>query len=165
VTAQLLGDRFDLARRNALHIHLRQGRHQSPLRALVALEQLRREATLPILRNPELQLADPRDQRAPVMARPVAHTLGRTFPFRRSKRLVHFRFQHFLHHRADHVAKSIRVRQQNLFDRGARSLTLNLGHGGVPSRESGDVEHHQPAMTASLSEFAELSAHYPALGA
>ncbi|WP_210317423.1 hypothetical protein, partial [Oryzicola mucosus] len=39
-------------------------------------------------------------------------------------------------------------------------LTFSLGHGGVPSRESGDVEHHQPAMTAPLSEFAELSAHY-----
>ncbi|WP_207911703.1 hypothetical protein, partial [Rhizobium sp. BK068] len=34
---------------------------------------------------------------------------------------------------------------------------------GVPSRESGDVEHHQPAMTASFREFAEPSAHYPAL--
>jgi hypothetical protein len=28
------------------------------------------------------------------------------------------------------------------------------------ARESGDVEHHQPAMTAPLSEFAEPSAHY-----
>ncbi len=35
-----------------------------------------------------------------------------------------------------------------------------FGHGAVPSRESGDVQHHQPAMTASLS--AEPSAHYPA---
>ena len=49
----------------------------------------------------------------------------------------HLRFQNLLHHRADHIAQTIRVRQQNLFDRRARSLTFNLGHGGVPSRESG----------------------------
>ncbi|WP_210164059.1 hypothetical protein, partial [Mesorhizobium sp. LSHC426A00] len=53
------------------------------------------------------------------------------------------------------------VRKQNVFDGSAGGLNFSLGHGGVPSRESGDVNNHQPAMTAPLSEFAELSAHYP----
>ncbi|MER9908987.1 hypothetical protein, partial [Mesorhizobium sp. M0052] len=43
---------------------------------------------------------------------------------------------------------SIRVRKQNVFDGSAGGLNFSLGHGGVPSRESGDVNNHQPAMTA-----------------
>src|SRR3546814_2670315 len=39
MAAQLFGDRLDLARRNALDIHLGQRRHQRLLRPLVALEQ------------------------------------------------------------------------------------------------------------------------------
>jgi hypothetical protein len=65
---------------------------------------------------------------------------------------------------ADHIAQPVGARKQNLFDGGAGGLNFCLGHGGVPSRESGDVEHHQPAMTALLSEFAEVSAHYPESG-
>ena len=53
-----------------------------------------------------------------------------------------------LHHRADHFVQPVRIRKQNVFDGRAGSLTFSLGHGGVLSRESGDVEHHQPAMTA-----------------
>src|SRR3546814_5576207 len=72
MAAQLFGDRLDLARRNALDIHLGQRRHQRLLRPLVALEQLGREAPGTVLRHPQLQLADPRHQRARVMPRTVA---------------------------------------------------------------------------------------------
>jgi hypothetical protein len=34
------------------------------------------------------------------------------------------------------------MRGEELFDGGDRSLTFQLGHGGVPCREIGDVEHH-----------------------
>jgi len=119
---------------------------------------------LPILRNPQLQLAGLRHQRAAVMARAVAHPISGALALRSAKRLVHLRFQHLLHHRTDHFAQAIRVRKQTLFDRSDRGLTVNLGHGGVPPTESGDVNNHQPAMTASLGEFAELSRQYPDLG-
>ncbi len=62
VAAELLGDRLDLPGRDALHVHLRQGGHQRPLRALVTLKQLGREATLPVLRHPQLELANPGDE-------------------------------------------------------------------------------------------------------
>lgn len=58
MAAQLFGDHLDLASRHPLHIHLRQRRHQSALRALVALEQLGGEAPLPVLLNPQFDLAD-----------------------------------------------------------------------------------------------------------
>ncbi len=92
-----------------------------------------------ILRHPQLELAHPRDQRAAIVARTVAEPLRRALAFRSSQRLVHLRFQHLLHHRADHLAQPIGVRKQNVFDGGAGCLTFSLGHGGVPSRESGDV--------------------------
>ena len=60
--AQLLGDRLDFAGRNPLHVHLRQRRHQSPLRALITLEQFGREPPRSILRHPQFELADLRDQ-------------------------------------------------------------------------------------------------------
>lgn len=104
VAAQLFRDRLDLAGRHALHIHLRQRRNQRPLRALVALEQLGREAALPVQRNPELQLADARHQRATVVTRAVAKTLRRALSLRGSERLVHLGLENFLHHRADHLA-------------------------------------------------------------
>src|SRR5688572_27453455 len=52
MAAQLLGDRLDLPRRYTLHVHLGQRRHECPLRALVALEQLRREPAFTVLRHP-----------------------------------------------------------------------------------------------------------------
>ena len=61
---QFLGDLLDLPGRDPLHIPLNQGRNQRLLGALIAFEQLGREATLPVLRNPQLQLADPCDQKA-----------------------------------------------------------------------------------------------------
>ena len=79
VAAQLLGDRLHFAGRNPLHVHLRQRRHQRPLRALIAFEQLGRKPPGSILRYPQLQLADPRDQGPPVIARPVALSARRPF--------------------------------------------------------------------------------------
>jgi hypothetical protein len=70
----------------------------------------------------------------------------------------HFGLEYLLHHGTDHLVQTLRVRKQNVFDGSAGGLTFTLGHGGVPSRESGDVNNHPVA--APLSEFAELSAHY-----
>ena len=54
VAAQFLGDGFHLPRRHPLHVHLRQRRHQRPLRTLIALEQLGREPPGSVLRHPQL---------------------------------------------------------------------------------------------------------------
>src|SRR6516162_6208598 len=74
VAAQLLSNRLDFAGRNPLHVHLCQCGNQRPLRALVALEQFGREPALAILRHPQLELANPRDQGPVVIARAVAQT-------------------------------------------------------------------------------------------
>ena len=56
VAAQLLGDRLDLAGRDALHVHLRQRRHERLLGALIALEELGREPAVPVLRHAQSSL-------------------------------------------------------------------------------------------------------------
>src|SRR3546814_3403427 len=89
MAAQLFGDRLDLARRNALDIHLGQRRHQRLLRPLVALEQLGREAPGTVLRHPQLQLADPRHQPARVMPRTVAAPRLAAPALARTQSLVH----------------------------------------------------------------------------
>ena len=89
----------------------------------------------PVLRNPQLKLANPGDQGAAVIARAIAEALRRALALRGTERLVHLGFEHLLHHRTDHFAQPVRVRQQNVFDGGDGGLTFSLGHGGVPSRE------------------------------
>ena len=64
--------------------HLGQGRDERPLGAPITLEQLGGEAPGPVLRDPELQLADARDQRASVGAGPVAEPLRLRRSWRRS---------------------------------------------------------------------------------
>ena len=71
VAAQLLRDRLDLARRHSLHIHLEQRRRKSLLRSLVTLEDLGREFSRSVLRNPQIKHPDPRDRTALVVAASV----------------------------------------------------------------------------------------------
>jgi Transposase domain (DUF772) len=136
MTTELFRDRLDLPGRHTLHVHLRKRRHQGPLGTLVALEQFRREAAGPVLRNPQLKLADTGDKGAAVITRAITEALRRAFALRSAQRLLHLGLEHLLHHGADHFVQPVRVRQQNVFDGGAGGLTFSLGHGGVPSRES-----------------------------
>ncbi len=82
------------------------------------------------------------------MAGTIAKTLRCALTLRCTQRLFHLSLKNLLHHRTDHLMQAFWVRKQNVFDGGAGSLNFSLGHGGVPSRESGDVNNHQPAMTA-----------------
>ena len=59
VAAELLGDRLHLARRDALHVHLRERSDEGFLAARVALEELRRETALTVAGHAQLELADP----------------------------------------------------------------------------------------------------------
>ena len=116
MAAQLLGDRLDLPGRNALDIHLRQRRHQRPLRALIPFEQLGREPPVAILRNPQLELADPRDQRPAVIARPVTLPARCPLALLGAQRLRHLGFEHLLHHGAHNLAQAVRLCRDQVFD-------------------------------------------------
>jgi hypothetical protein len=109
VAAQLLGDRLHFAGRHPLHVHLGQRRYQRPLRALIAFEQLGREAPGSILRHPQLQLADPRDQSSAVIARPIALAARRPFALLGAQRLRHLRFEHLLQRRPDQRSQKLLV--------------------------------------------------------
>jgi hypothetical protein len=122
MAAQLLGDRLDLAGRDALHVHLGQRRHQGLFRALVAFEQFDREPTIPILRHAELELAHPGDEGAAIVPGAVA-LFG-------PDRVSHLGFQHLLHHRAREFAQPIRALGEKLVDGCDRGLSSGLGHGG-----------------------------------
>jgi hypothetical protein len=57
VTAQLFGGLLDLAGRDAVHAHLGKGGDQRLFGALVAFEQLGREISVTVLRDPQLKPA------------------------------------------------------------------------------------------------------------
>ena len=136
MAAQLLGDRLDLAGRDALHVHLGQRRHQRLLGALIALEELGREPSVAILRHPQLELAHPGDERAGVIAGAVAEPGGGPLALPSAERVGHLGFQHLLHHSADDLAQPVRALREKLVDGGDRRLSFTLGHGGIPPKES-----------------------------
>ena len=109
MAAQFLGDRLDLPRRDALHVHLGQRRHQGLLGALVALEEFGREPAVAILRHAQLELADPGDERARVIAGAVAKPRAGALALLGSERVSHLGFQHLLHHRPNDLAQPIRA--------------------------------------------------------
>ena len=104
VAAQLLGDRLHLPCRDPLHIHLRQGRHQRLLGALITFEKLGREAAVAILRHAQFELADTGDESARVIAGAVAEPGSRARALLGPERIGHLDFQHLLHHRANDLA-------------------------------------------------------------
>ena len=130
--AQLLGDRPDFASRNPLHVHLRQRRNQRPLRSLIALEQLGGEPPAAILRNPQLELADPGDQGPAVIARSVAQTARRPLALLRSQRFGHLDFEHLLKRRPHQCPEKLLIPRQKRFHVDRPRLTLPLGHGVHP---------------------------------
>ena len=160
--AQLLRDRLHFARRHALHVHLGERRHEGALRALIALEQLGREAALPVLRHPQLQFADPGDQRPTVGAGPVTEQRHSPLVLLGAERLRHLRFQDLLQRRSHDLADKLAILGKQCFQRRRSRLTLSFGHGVSSLSRGGDVEHHQHAMTARrFRRFAEPSAQYP----
>src|SRR3546814_18165074 len=114
----------------SLDIHLGQCRHQRLLRPLVALEQLGREAPGTVLRHPQLQLADPRHQRARVMPRTVAEPRIAALALSRATRLVHLGFPHRLPPAEPHHAKRIRLLRPPPFGSGNTNLIPSPGNVG-----------------------------------
>ena len=159
MAAQLLGDRLHLPGRDALHVHLGQARHQRLLGALVALEQLGREAAVAILRHAQLELADPGDQGARVVAGAVAEPGGAALALRGAERVGHLGFQHLLQHGAHDLLEKVRIGEQRRFRQRDGIGRLRLGHGRT-SWLRGDVEHRHLAMAARRGD-SELSGHSP----
>ena len=81
MAAEFLGDRLHLPFRDALHVHLRQGRNQRLLGALVAFEEFGREAAVAVLRHAQFELAHPGDKSAGVIAGAVAEPSSRALAF------------------------------------------------------------------------------------
>ena len=159
MAAQLLGDRLDLAGRDALDVHLGERGHQRLLGALVALEQLGGEAPVAVLRHAQLELADPGDEGAAVVARAVAEAGCGALALLGLEGVGHLGFEHLLHDGAHDLAQPVRALAQKVLDGGSGRFILGGGHGGAPLGVR-DVEHHHPAMTAPLRRFAEPSPHY-----
>jgi hypothetical protein len=155
VAAQLLGDRLDLAGGDALDVHLGQGGHQRLLGALIAPEQLGREAAIPVLRHAQLEFTHAGPQGAGV----VAEAGGGAFARLGLEGVRHFGFEHLLHDGAHNLAQAVRAVAQKVLDGSGGRFILRIGHGGAPLGVR-DVEHHHPAMTAPLRRFAEPSPHY-----
>ena len=96
VAAQLLGDRLDLACRDALDVHLRQGAHQRLLGALVTFEQLGGEASFAVAGDAQLELADAGHETARIVAGAVAEPVRRAFPGGGGQRSRHLLLQDLL---------------------------------------------------------------------
>lgn len=107
VAAELFGDGAHLARGHFLR------QQQRLLAALVAREDFRAEQPAAILRHPQLERAHSGRQLAPV----VAAAFARALAYACTERLVHIRFEHFLHnrlHRRSHRVVPLQKRQQLL---------------------------------------------------
>ena len=111
---------------------LRQRRHQRPLRALVALKQLRREPPGAVLWHPQLEFANPGDQRPPVIARPVTLPLRCPLALLGAQCLGHLNFEHLLQRRPHQSPQKLLVLPQKGFDVDRPRFTLPLGHGLHP---------------------------------
>ena len=96
VPAECFGDRLHPAGRHALPLDLHERGHEGLLAALVACAQLGRESALPVLRDPQLELAHAGHQRAGLVSPAIAESAGAAFAFAGEQRLFHLRFQHFL---------------------------------------------------------------------
>jgi hypothetical protein len=160
VPAELLGDRLHPAGRHPLHVQLGQRRHPPCLlRVLIAFEQLGREAAVAVLRHPQLQLADPGDQRAAVIAAPVAEPHRGPLALLGAKRLRHLRFQQLLQHGLDSGRRKSRSSASSAFT--SSSVPLSLPRGMVCTLR-GDVEHHPHTMTLPFRRFCRTSRTRPA---
>ena len=147
VAAQRLGHRLDLSGRNPLDVHRGQGADQRLLRALIALEQLGREPPHPVLRHPQFQGADPRDQGPAVVAAAVRQPRLGPLALGGANRFRHLRLERGLNQRFHRRTHEIFVPRRQSFQVDNFRLTLALGH-GVHPHGVGDVRHHQHAMAA-----------------
>ena len=145
VAAQLLGDRLDLAGRHALDVHLGQRRHERLLGALVAFEQLGREAAGAVLRHSELQLADPGDQGAIVVAAAVAEARRRSLALLGTQRRGHLGFQQLLQHRLHQRTQEVAILGQRAFTSSRVGLSLPRGMVCILRVTSTSPAYHDPA--------------------
>ena len=156
MAAQLLAHRLDLARRDALHVHLDERCHQRLLAPLITAEDLRAEAALAVLWHAQFQSAHAGDEFARVMATAVAHPLIGAFALGCSNGFIHLRLQELLHGELHDSTDQVLVLANYGFEFVHGLLTVLSGHGTCLG--SGCLVAPVPTMTRFL--FAELSGHY-----
>ncbi len=106
-----LGDVFHPARRNALHVALRDDRDHRLFRPPSRLQQeLREVAALPELRDRELDRAHPRIPGAVPIAVPTVRALRASFPVPRVALRLRVRRHQLLRERSQHRPDQIRIR-------------------------------------------------------
>jgi hypothetical protein len=132
VPAELLGDGLDLARGDALHVHLRQGADQGLLAARVALEELRGETSLAVARHAQLELADAGDQAALVVAGAVAETTLAALPALGAQSLGHLDLEDLGHGGAHDLTHQVGIVAEQRFPVGLLGPKLLVGHGVLP---------------------------------
>lgn len=100
--AELLDDLLHFPCRDALDVHLHQGEHPRLLAALISLEEARLEASLAVLRDPQIDGADSGVQSPPLVPVPPAAT--RVAPLeaagagKGAEPLLERCLEHLLHH-------------------------------------------------------------------
>src|SRR3954447_238872 len=113
-----------------------------------------------VLRHPQLELADPGDQGAAVVARAVAEPAGAALALGGAERVRHLGLRHLLQHRAHDLAPPVGVAFQQLLGGGDGKLSLGDGHGGAPRswrRQTPPACHDR----LPSGQFAEPPARYP----
>ena len=92
-----------------MHVHLDEGAHQRFLAPAVALEKLRGEPAVSVLRHADLELAHAGDQRPLVIARAVPATRSCPLALRGAHRVGHLGLEHLLHHTPDQLLQGFLV--------------------------------------------------------
>ena len=106
MAAEFLGDRLDLPGRRPARTS-RPRRHERLFGALITLEELSREAPVPVLRYAQFELADTSDESARVIAERWPSRAAERSPFLRPKRVRHLGFEHLLHHSPDELPQPV----------------------------------------------------------
>src|SRR5262249_29027516 len=104
----------------------------APAPSADTVEQLGREPPFAVLWHSQLELADPRDHRPDVIARPVALPTRCPLALLGAQRLGHLGFEYLLQRRPHQRPQKLLVFAQKGFDVDRAGLTLPLGHGVHP---------------------------------
>jgi hypothetical protein len=99
---------------------------------LVALEQLGREPPGTVLWHAQLEFADPRNQCAAIIARPITQPTRRPLALLGAQRLGHLRFKHLLQRRAHQRPQEFLIPCQKGFHVDCSRLNFLAGHGVHP---------------------------------
>jgi hypothetical protein len=101
---------------------------------------LGREPPGAVLRHPQLEFADPRDQRLVVITRPISLPSRRPLALLGAKRLCHLRFEDLMQRRPSQRPQKLLVFRQKGFDLDLPDLACLLAMVCILAQGSGDCD-------------------------